>query len=298
MTQSPPQRFGLLIDADNISGADIDQVFDYLARQNYQVTLRRGYGGHEKLAGMKEMLRFRAVRAFVNQGKGTTDVALVVDAMDLLHNAGLPSVVGIASSDADFAPLALRLREAGIRVLCFANRLIAAPESLKMAYDEVVFIDEMTPDISATNPQANNLPADEHADTSLAKPTSQAAASFDDREVAPNHEAVRHELVEGLSFKVPNPAAAKPTVAKQPMAQAVSTVSDDPEIVRRILRAVPGWLPNTVQNLNQLGSPLRASGIATGSKPLHELFRKHPSYFKVQPTTGPAKQVKLLKVPK
>ena len=68
-------------------------------------------------------------------------------------------------------------------------------------------------------------------------------------------------------------------------------------MVRRILKAVPNWLPNTVQNLNQLGAPLRASGIAKGSKPLHELFRKHPAYFKVQPGTGPAKQVKLLKNP-
>ena len=57
------------------------------------------------------------------------------------------------------------------------------------------------------------------------------------------------------------------------------------------------WLPNTVKQLNQLGTPLREHGITKGSKPLHELFRKYPAYFKVLPLTGQAKQVRLEKAP-
>lgn len=72
---------------------------------------------------------------------------------------------------------------------------------------------------------------------------------------------------------------------------------EDPKAVRSILAALPVWLPNTIMQLNQLGKPLRDSGVAKGSKPLHELFRKHPAYFKVLPTTGAAKQVRLLKTP-
>src|SRR4026207_659545 len=72
------------------------------ARRGWRVTLRRAYGGHEKLAGMKDCLLRHGVRSLVNHGKGTTDALLGVDAMDLLHEGRLPPVVAIASSDADF----------------------------------------------------------------------------------------------------------------------------------------------------------------------------------------------------
>ena len=53
--------------------------------------------------------------------------------MDLLHHDDLPGTVAIGSSDADFAPLAVRLREAGIRVICFALRDKADAEALALA---------------------------------------------------------------------------------------------------------------------------------------------------------------------
>lgn len=288
MTNQTPTRLALFIDADNLSPSDIDQVFEYFVRQKYQVPVRRAYGGYEKLSGMKEILRLRAVRAFVNQGKGTTDVALVVDAMDLLHSDSLPSAVAIVSSDADFAPLALRLREANIHVICFANRLNSTPGALMIAYDKVIFVD----DLVASTAAQQRVP-------SVPVMTS---------EICPATEVVVDVKVDARR-DTPTPAAANNTqsVASVPKSAAsmlepaeikkAPSVQDDPGTVRRILAALPGWLPNTVKNLNQIGAPLRADGIAKGSKPLHELFRKHPTYFKVVPTTGPAKQVKLLKNP-
>lgn len=102
------------------------------------------------------------------------------------------------------------------------------------------------------------------------------------------------------------PVVAPPQTLKQtvPISASSHTASpappaaiDDPKAVRGILAALPVWLPNTIMQLNQLGKPLKDSGIAKGNKPLHELFRKHPLYFKVLPTTGAAKQVRLLKTP-
>ena len=80
----------ILIDADNLSPAAVDQAFMHMAHQGWRVTLRRAYGGHEKLAGMKDCLLRHGVRSLVNNGKGTTDALLVVDAMDLLHEARRP----------------------------------------------------------------------------------------------------------------------------------------------------------------------------------------------------------------
>jgi len=128
----------MLIDADNLSATAIDQAFAHLARQGLRVSLRRAYGGHEKLAGMKDCLLRHGVRALVNHGKGTTDALLVVDAMDLLHEGRMPPVVAIASSDGDFAPLALRLREAGLWVICFAQSGKSADVDLARCYDQLV----------------------------------------------------------------------------------------------------------------------------------------------------------------
>lgn len=136
---------GLLIDADNLSAAAIEQAFTHLAHQGLQVTLRRAYGGHEKLAGMKDCLLRHGIRSLVNNGRGTTDALLVVDAMDLLHASRLPPVVAIASSDADFAPLALRLREAGIRVICFAQTGKSADVELARCYDELICVEGIAP---------------------------------------------------------------------------------------------------------------------------------------------------------
>jgi hypothetical protein len=133
-------QIAFLIDADNLAtGAEVEEAFDHLRRLG-TVVLRRAYGGHEKLGGIKDVLKRLAVRSFVNQGRGTTDVALVVDTMDLLHQQRLPAMVAIGSSDADFAPLALRLREAGIQAVCLAQREKADADALEIAYDKVIYL--------------------------------------------------------------------------------------------------------------------------------------------------------------
>ncbi|MGH8822487.1 MAG: NYN domain-containing protein [Rhodoferax sp.] len=251
-----------LIDADNLPPLAVDEAFRHMKKLGLSVSVRRAYGGHEKLAGMKEVLKRHAIRAFVNQGKGTTDVLLAVDAMDLLHGAVIPATVAIGSSDADFAPLAVRLRENGMRVICFAQRDKSADE-LPLAYDEVVEVEA---------PQTAKTPT---PGAVLETP-------------APARERVL--------ASVPKPViAVTPRLLKNAEPAAVAPSSDEVQAIQRILAALPDWLPNTIRQLNQLGVPLRESGVKTGSKPLHHLFAKYPDYFKVLPTNGPAKQVRLLK---
>jgi hypothetical protein len=256
----------LFVDADNLGPIAVTQAIEHLIQRFGSVVVRRAFGGHQKLADLKDVLRTHGIRAYVNQGKGTTDVALVVDVMDLLHQAVLPPVIALASSDADFTPLALRLREAGKLVLCFAQREKAAEADLAAAYGEVVFVTDVAPTASA---KVVSVP--------LAKSPSSAFKpdAFADRTT------VQQE----------------PSVAVPTLIVPVAPSEADVLLVKRILGALPQWLPDTIRQLNQLGAPLRGSGIKKGNKPLHELFRKHPSYFKVLPTTGQPRQVKLLKKP-
>jgi hypothetical protein len=166
----------LLVDADNVSAQGVEQAVGRLAQRGLRLTVRRAYGGHEKLAGMRECLLRHGVRAFVNQGKGTTDALLVVDAMDLLHRASLPPVVAIASSDADFAPLALRLREEGTWVICFAHAAKSADVDLSRCYDELVYVDPGSAQSSEAAPASAPEPAREPARKTAARKRAAAPA--------------------------------------------------------------------------------------------------------------------------
>jgi hypothetical protein len=160
MRQEPgTQSAALLIDADNIGVPGVDFAVTHLRHQGWRLTLKRAYGGHEKLVGMKDCLLRHGVRALVNHGKGTTDALLVVDVMDLLHDGRLPPVIAIASSDADFAPLAVRLREAGSWVICFAQTAKSADGDLARCYDELLYVDAPAapppPEAAAPRPRRN-----------------------------------------------------------------------------------------------------------------------------------------------
>ena len=132
---------GLFIDADNVDADVIALALDFLRERGLRVTVRRAYGGHERLGTVKDICMAHGVKSLANHGRGTTDALLIIDVMDLLHGPDFPSVVAIASADADFAPLAIRLREAGCTTLCFAHSAKSDGEALKLAYDEVHFVD-------------------------------------------------------------------------------------------------------------------------------------------------------------
>ncbi len=161
----------LLIDADNLSPEGMSDALAHLLGEGLRVSVRRAYGSHETLGGAaKEFLQAASFRAIVNQGKGTTDSALVVDAMDLLHAGCLPRVVGLGSADGDFAPLVVRLREAGMTVICFAQRR-KAPEGLARFYDRVIYVDEVrAPPVRADAPAAAPVARKAPKKTAKAKP--------------------------------------------------------------------------------------------------------------------------------
>jgi hypothetical protein len=108
----------LLIDADNVSADVIEQALAHALAEHGAVHVRRAYCTPE--IALKQRLLFKklSIRPMVNlaAGKNSTDIALAVDAVDLAC-AERPAVMVIVSSDADFSPLVLKLREKGCRVL-------------------------------------------------------------------------------------------------------------------------------------------------------------------------------------
>jgi hypothetical protein len=244
-----------LLDADNLSSAsDVDQVFDHFRRLGVTVTVRRAYGGTEKLTGIKEVLRKHAVRSFINQGKGTTDAALIIDAMDLLHHDALPGMVAIGSSDADFAPLAVRLREDGIRVLCFALRDKADGDALALVYDEVLYLDG-----------AGRAERAERAEPALRPPRKAPAAK--------------------KAAAAPRAAVVKPAPAPKAGANKVFATDDEFE---DILDAVPALLTGEQVPLNDVTKQLRDAKVLGRSAKSTVLLGRYAADFRLTPERNPA----------
>ena len=145
MPEAELKNIALLIDADNASHNGIDAVLTVLAELG-QVNIRRAYGNWAKPAlsnwnkithryGLQPMQQFD-----LTKGKNATDMAMTIDAVDLLYD-GKVDGFGIMSSDSDFTPLVTRLRQDGLIVYGFGSA--KAPEAFKTACTRYIDVEQL-----------------------------------------------------------------------------------------------------------------------------------------------------------
>ena len=153
---APLKNIALLIDADNASAAGIDPVLTVLAELG-QVNIRRVYGnwakpGLKTWAALINRYGLRPQQQFdLTKGKNATDMAMTIDALDLLYQ-GKVDGFGIMSSDSDFTPLANRLRQDGLVVYGFGNS--RTPEAFKTACTRFIDVGALI----ATDSRENDSP--------------------------------------------------------------------------------------------------------------------------------------------
>lgn len=125
------RRIALLIDADNVSHAKIAAILAELSKYG-TANVRRAYGDWAStgLKGWKDKLHDFAIRPIqqfsYSAGKNATDIALVIDAMELLYTQK-PEAFCLVSSDADFTPLVMQLKASGHEVYGFGERKTPSP---------------------------------------------------------------------------------------------------------------------------------------------------------------------------
>ncbi|MHA3790577.1 NYN domain-containing protein [Sphingomonas sp. YL-JM2C] len=128
---NPDRRIALLIDADNVSHGKIAAMLAELSKYG-TANIRRAYGDWASagLKNWKDKLHDFAIRPIqqfsYSTGKNATDIALVIDAMELLYTQK-PDAFCLASSDADFTPLVMQLKANGHEVYGFGERKTPAP---------------------------------------------------------------------------------------------------------------------------------------------------------------------------
>ncbi len=144
----------LLIDADNVSADVIEQAVQRTMAEHGAIHVRRAYCNAETALKQQALFKRLLVRPMVNlsTGKNSTDIALAVDAIDLVI-AQRPDVIVLVSSDSDFAPLVIRLREKGCRV-CGIGQLGKTGQETVAVYDEFTDIQHHGARTAAPKPAA------------------------------------------------------------------------------------------------------------------------------------------------
>ena len=144
------KNIALLIDAENISYKYIDTIFDEL-KDYGNVTIRKLYGdlSKEHTKPWVEPVQKYAiipVQQYQNSvGKNSSDMALVIDAMDILYNNPV-DIFCIASSDSDFTRLASRIRQDGKQVIGMGESKASQP--LVNAFDKFQYLNVINVDDS------------------------------------------------------------------------------------------------------------------------------------------------------
>jgi uncharacterized LabA/DUF88 family protein len=151
-------RLAVLIDADNASAKIADRLFEEIAKIG-EASVRRIYGDFSS-PRLKPWAGILAVHAILphqqfayTAGKNASDIALVIDAMDLLHTGRFDGFC-LVSSDSDFTRLAARIREQGVDVYGFGEH--KTPESFRQACRRFIYTENLLlPETPAPGPQSD-----------------------------------------------------------------------------------------------------------------------------------------------
>lgn len=142
------KQIAVFIDADNAPAAAFESILTELARSGV-VSIRKAYGNwkSQSLIGWERILLEYAIQPIqqfdLTKGKNATDIALVIDALDILYTKAIDTFC-IVTSDCDFTPLVTRLRADGKEVLGFGEH--KAPEAFVNACSRFLYIDEKNDD--------------------------------------------------------------------------------------------------------------------------------------------------------
>jgi uncharacterized LabA/DUF88 family protein len=146
--ENRPRRFAVLIDADNTSPKIAAGLFEEIAKFG-EASARRIYGDFSspRMKAWSDLLQKYAIdphqQFAYTTGKNASDIALVIDAMDLLHSGRFEGFC-LVSSDSDFTRLASRLREEGADVYGFGAQ--KTPESFRQACRRFIYTENLLPD--------------------------------------------------------------------------------------------------------------------------------------------------------
>ncbi len=170
------QKIAVVIDADNTRISKLEDVFHEISTRG-RIVVKRAYGNWHKptLKNWGEIIKRLAIKAeqqfdYVS-GKNATDMALVIDTIELLYT-NLYDAFVIVSSDSDYTPLAIKLREAGVYVMGVGEQ--KNPVAFRNACDEFLFLENCSSSVEGND--AHDVVSSSQSDVQDAASSSQSDA--------------------------------------------------------------------------------------------------------------------------
>lgn len=168
------QKIVVVMDADNTQISKLEAVLREISTRG-RIVVKRAYGNWRKftLKNWEDELKRLAIKPeqqfdYVS-GKNATDMALVIDTIDLLHQDIYDAFV-IVASDSDYTPLAIKLRESGVYVMGVGEK--KTPESFRNSCDEFIFLENLS--------NNNNMNDEEETTLSIEEETNIANDNIDE----------------------------------------------------------------------------------------------------------------------
>ncbi len=256
-------RVMLLIDADNVSVDVMEQTVKLLLDEHGALHVRRAYCTAESALKHQGVFKRLQIKPMVNlaAGKNSTDIALAVDALDLVL-AERPDIVAIASSDSDFAPLVSRLREKGCRVRGFGQQGKTGDETLAV-YDDYTVL-------------AHHRAEPARGDRTASTPRRRAASK-----------AVPDDVP--VAKKAPRSRKRADTPAAAPAPQAPPPPPALPDHIIAILAALPELARGQLVELRIATERLRDAGLMGQRASSTKFFAPHADRFELLPADQPNK---------
>jgi uncharacterized protein (TIGR00288 family) len=156
------QKIALFIDADNAPASKFEDVLSEVAKYGV-VTIRKAYGNwkNASLKPWEALLHEYAIQPVqqydLSKGKNASDIALVIDAMDVMYTKNI-DVMCFVSSDCDFTPLVTRALAEGKVVLGFGER--KTPSPFVNACSKFLFLDQESKQNGTVQTKSKNIKSD------------------------------------------------------------------------------------------------------------------------------------------
>lgn len=264
------KKVAFLVDFDNVATDVIEQALNAVFKDYGAAHIRRAYCNAEQAHHSQAFMKRLGLRAIVNLaiGKNSTDIALAVDAMELAITEK-PDVIVLVSSDSDFAPLVLRLREKGAWLRGFGQQGKTG-EGVIAIYDQFNELAHGTSKPAAKREPARKAAAPRPAAKKAAAPAKAATTA---PKAAP-----------ALAPATPAPKAAPaPAPAPAPVDAGVAAARE----INAILALLPKLADGQWHDLGAAAKALKEAGLLARTAPSTKLFRKHPQAFQLQPQKTP-----------
>lgn len=142
-------NIAILVDGDNAQAKLLKETIEEVSKYG-KATIRRIYGDwtSQAMNSWKDLINRHSVNPIqkfsYTTGKNSTDGALIIDAMDILHSKNVEGFC-IVSSDSDYTGLAKRIREEGLFVMGIGEK--KTPESFVQSCDIFTYTENLAPKV-------------------------------------------------------------------------------------------------------------------------------------------------------